>query len=256
MPDKDNKTLINEALKSTKILDMYPKAAKELTEKLQKYFRDKNVALKVVTKDIKDGNNTLAGYEGQVADAEKTLAGLEKAKIEPATAKKLESAIKSASSALKELGTNLTVYDKFADTAEKDDAKLDQIASVLLKLGEPTLQSLTDSVITVQVQPQSVQEGFDKSWPKQAIQKAFIQVGTDMHEVGEEITKGETFIDSAATMLKRRKDAFEPGTIAACDKIDTMKDDMDKQLVKLRPIYGQAIKDLRDFGTRLKAMPD
>lgn len=90
MPDKDNKTLINEALKSTKILDMYPKAAKELTEKLQKYFRDKNVALKVVTKDIKDGNNTLAGYEGQVADAEKTLAGLEKAKIEPATAKKLE----------------------------------------------------------------------------------------------------------------------------------------------------------------------
>ena len=71
MPDKDNKTLINEALKSTKILDMYPKAAKELTEKLQKYFRDKNVALKVVTKDIKDGNNTLAGYEGQVADAEK-----------------------------------------------------------------------------------------------------------------------------------------------------------------------------------------
>ncbi len=149
MPDKDNKTLINEALKSTKILEMYPKAVKELTDKLQTYFRDKNVALKVVTKDIKDGNTTLADYEEQVEAAEKTLAGLEKAKIEPATAKKLDAAIKSATSALKGLCTNLTLYDKFADKAEKGDTKLDEIASALLKLGEPTLKSLKASIITV-----------------------------------------------------------------------------------------------------------
>ncbi len=101
-----------------------------------------------------------------------------------------------------------------------------------------------------------MQEGFDKAWPKQAIQKAFVRVGTDMHEVGEEITKGEKFIDSADTMLKRRSDAFEPSTIAACNKVDTMKTDMDNHLVKLRRIYGQVIKDLRDFNTQLKAMAD
>ena len=205
----DNKTLTSEALRAIKISYSYAKTAKETADKLQKYFRNKNVELTVVNTDIDAGKKDSADYERQLAAAEKTLATLTKAKADPATAKKLDAAVKDAAAALKALRTNLATYEKFADQAEKDDAKLDQVAAQLLKLGAPTLQTLKEAVIVVQDHPQAVQEGFDKGWPKQAIQKAFVQVGTDIHAVGEMMAKGEIFSKSADTLLDRRKDAFE-----------------------------------------------
>lgn len=251
----DNKTLITEALRSIKLLDAFPAATKETTDKLQKYFRDKSVELTVITKFIAESEKDSSDYDRHITAAEKTLAALEKTKADPATAKKLDASIKSASLALKALRTNLATYAKFADQAEKDDTKIEKIAAELLKLGEPTLKTLAAANITLPNQPLSVQEAFDKQWPKQVVLKSFAQVGAELRAVKEVIAKGEIFNSSADTLLSKRKDAFAPGTVAACGKIDTLKTAMETQLAKVRQPYDKAINDMQNFGTMLKNMP-
>jgi hypothetical protein len=252
----NDKTLITEALRAIKILDGYPKEARTFAEQLQKYFRERSIALTVVTKTIAEGEKDLADYERQVTAAAKTLAAMVKAKSDPATAKKLDAAIGDANAALTSLRVNLAMYGKLATQAAKDDEKIDKVASEMCKIGEPTLRELKAANITVPVQPDAVQEGFEKHWPKQVMVKVFTQVGTDLRAVKDLIAKGEIFYQSADKLLTRRKEAFEPGTIAVCAKLETLKTAVETQLSALRTPYGKAIDELRELSTRLKDVQD
>jgi hypothetical protein len=250
----DNKVLISDALRAIKIMELYPKIAKDTADRLQKYFRDRGIELTVVNKDIDECGKNLADCEKQVAAAEKTLAALVKAKVDPDTAKKLDAAIKTAGAALKALSTNLTLYDKFADKAEKDDTTIEKIVGELLKAGVPVVRSLNAANITLPVQTHSVQEAFDKEWPTRVIEKTFDQVGTELSTAKDTIAKGEIFNKSIDTLLSRRKDAFEPGTIAACGKVDTLKAAVAAQIAKLQPTYATAMKDMENFDRRLQIL--
>jgi len=250
----DNKALISEALRAIKLVGFYPKDAKDTADRLAKYFRDRGIELTVVNNDIDACGKNLADCEKQVAAAEKTLAALvkAKAKADPDTAKQLDAAIKTAGTALKALRTNLSVYGKFADKAEQNDTTIEKIVRELLKAAVPVVQSLNVANITLPVQTQSVQEAFDKAWPRRVVEKTFAQVGAELSTVKDTIAKGEIFNKSIDTLLSRRKDAFEPGTIAACGKADTLKAAVADQMAKLQPTYAKAMKDMEGFGRRLQ----
>jgi DNA repair exonuclease SbcCD ATPase subunit len=248
----DPKKLITAAKDALEIVELYPDTTKQQAEKVRQYFRHRKVLFSQIKAELKSCEKDADNCDGQVADAEKALKALSKAKADAALESKLTDAIKDAKSSLKAFRVNLEVLDKFTTEAEKDDGKLAETAAAVIKIGEPVLDAMESDIISIDGMCEAIQENFDKSIPVAAIKPGLTVATRNVMAIGQRLTTGESINSSIETLMKRKSDAFEPATHKLVDEVETMGVDMDKALKTLRPLYNNAIGNLRDFGERLK----
>lgn len=223
----DEKKMAQDAKDTIDLLDTYPKLASGMADKVQGYFKDRKVGFKQIKSDIAGFAKDADGCDKKVAAAEKLNKDVQKSGLDAKLKKTLADTIKDAKSALTSLRTNLDQYAAYADKAESEDGDIAKDLAACVKQLKDSAEFLGGAAITLPGEAETL-DGIDKKTKNpaekvKALSPVLKQLTQRVKEVGAQITTGESAVDSAKSVLKRRKSAvFLPSTDALCDDADTL----------------------------------
>ncbi len=223
----DEKKMAQDAKDAVALLDTYPKLTSGMADKVQGYFKDRKVGFKQIKSDIAGFAKDADGCDKQVAAAEKLNKDVQKSGLDPKLKKSLADSIKDAKSALTALRNNLDQYAGYADKAESEDGAIAKALAPVIAQLKDSVQFLGGAAITLPGEAETLDD-LDKKTKNPAekvkvLNPVLKQLTQRVKEVGAQITTGESAVDSAMSVLKRRKSAvFLPATDALCDEAETL----------------------------------